>query len=83
MATVTETTPRPMAPTLNLNDIRAVLSDEVQLLRDGASTPGRIAGVTNAVGKIMTSIKLEMEYLRLSGQKVDLEFLNPGDIAKP
>lgn len=65
--------------TMTLDEIRAVLSDEVERLRTGQSTAATANAVTNAVGKILSSVKLEMEYLRLSGRKPDIALLNPPD----
>jgi hypothetical protein len=71
-----------MAPTLNLDDIRAVLSDEIAGLREGRSSPAQVSAITNATGKILSSMKLEMEYMRLSGRKVNIAALNGGDDGK-
>lgn len=68
-----------MAPTLTLEDIRAVLSDEIAGLREGRSTPAQVSAITNATGKIVSTIKVEIEYMRLSGRKVDIRLLNPGE----
>lgn len=70
-----------MAATLTLDDIRAVLSDEIARLRNGKSTPANASAVTNAAGKILSTVKLEMEYLRLAGRKVDIPLLNKPDDA--
>lgn len=68
-----------MGNTLTLNDMRAILSDEIERLRSGESTPATAGAVTNAVGKILSSIKLEMDYLHAAGRKVDIPLLNSGE----
>ena len=69
---------RPMAASKTLDDIRALLSDEIDRLRSGESTPAQSGAVTNAAGKILSSISLEMKYLHMAGRKVNIPMLNDG-----
>lgn len=58
-----------MATTFTLNELRSVLSDEIRKVRSGATTPANVNAVSNATGKILSTVKLEMEYYRLQGKQ--------------
>jgi uncharacterized protein with beta-barrel porin domain len=70
---------KPMAKAYNLDDIRAILSDEIQRLRSGESTPAMASAVTNAAGKILSSISLEIKYQQAAGRAVNVPMLNDGN----
>ncbi len=59
----------------SLDEIRVILSDEIAKVRDGESSPARANAVTNATGKILSSVKLEMEYFRLIGRTPNIPML--------
>ena len=59
----------------SLNDLRTILSDEIDKIRSGTTTPANVNAITNASGKIMSSIKLELEYAKLSGKTPKIDFL--------
>ena len=52
-----------------LNELRGILSDEIDKIRKGSTTPANVNAVTNATGKILSTIKLELEALKLMGRK--------------
>lgn len=58
-----------------INDLRLILSEEIANLRSGKSSPAVVNAVTNATGKILSSVKLEMEYLKLLGAKPNIPFI--------
>ena len=62
-----------------INDLREILIDEIQNLRDGLTTPATINAITNATGKIFSSVKLEMEYAKLKGKKPGVKLLEEVD----
>lgn len=66
----------------NINDLRTILSEEIDNLRAGKTTPANINAITNATGKIFSSIKLEMEYVKLLGEKPSIPFLQQHKEAK-
>lgn len=45
----------------NTRDLRELLTDEIKLLREGKSNPGRSNAIANMVGKILSSVKLDLE----------------------
>lgn len=62
--------------TLNINDIRAILSEEISKIREGQQTAANVNAIVNAVGKIFTSVKMEMEYGRLTGRTPQIAILD-------
>jgi hypothetical protein len=61
--------------TKSLNDLRTILSEEIDKVRGGTTSAANVNAVTNATGKILSSIKLEMEYYKLLGKVPDIEFV--------
>jgi hypothetical protein len=59
----------------SINDLRSILSEEIANLRGGTSSPAKVNAVTNAVGKILSSVKLEMEYLKIKGDQKTIAYL--------
>ncbi len=60
---------------LSLDSIRDILWDEIHLLRTDGSTPAKTAAITNASGKIMQSVALELKYAQIKGDKADIKML--------
>lgn len=60
--------PAKVGSSMNIDDLRAVLSDEIRSIRDGEATAARVNAVSNAAGKILSTVKLQMEYYRLTGK---------------
>jgi len=58
-----------------MQELREVLSDQVTKLQNDETTAGKANAVTNAIGKILSSIKLEMEYQKAMGKTKALRFL--------
>jgi hypothetical protein len=52
-----------------LNELRGILSDEIDKIRSGATTAANVNAVSNATGKILSTIKLELEAVKLLGKK--------------
>jgi len=70
--------PQPM----NINELRGVLSNEIEKIRAGDTTAANVNAVTNAVGKIFSSVKLEMEYCKLVGKTPNIQLLTAGEEKK-
>ena len=58
-----------------INDYREILSEEIDKVRNDVTTPAKINAITNAVGKVLSTVKLEMEYAKLSGTKPNILML--------
>lgn len=66
------------APTngaMSLDDIRQILSDGIRDLRSGTSSPANINALSNATGKILSSVKLEMEYYKAIGRRPHINMM--------
>lgn len=51
----------------NIQDIYDTLWEQVQLLKKGETSAASANAVSNAIGKIFTGIKSEMEFARMTG----------------
>jgi hypothetical protein len=56
-------------------DIQETLWEQVQGLRNGKTTPANANAVSNAIGKMFTGVKLQMEYYRMTGETPEFPFL--------
>ncbi len=61
----------------NINDIRNTLAMAVDSVVDGSMTAAQANAITNASGKIISSVKLQMEYAKMAGVKPSIMFLEP------
>lgn len=59
----------------NMNDIRAMLCQEIQSLRNKQTTPSSVNAIVNATGKIISTIKLELEYAKLVNKEPAMTFI--------
>jgi len=62
---------------MNVNQLRKILSEEIQKIRDGTTTAANVNAITNATGKILSTIKLQMEYCKLTGKTPDIDLFLP------
>jgi hypothetical protein len=58
-----------------IDDLRAILADEIAKIRTGTTTAANVNAVTNATGKILSTVKLEMEYNKLLGKTPHIPFI--------
>jgi hypothetical protein len=65
----------PTGTAFTLNDIRVILADSIRELRAGSSSPANINALSNATGKILSSVKLEMEYYKAIGRKPQIDMI--------
>lgn len=71
---------------LNINNLRETLAEEIQKLREGQTNAANVNAVTNATGKILSTVKLEMEYCKMIGRTPDIDFIQikgPKEIEEP
>lgn len=59
----------------NINDLRQIMMEDIVRLRDGQTTAANVNAVVNAVGKILSTVKLQMEYAKLTGRTPDIAML--------
>ena len=58
-----------------MDDLRMILSEQINRLKQGNTTAANVNAITNATGKILSTIKLEMEYAKLTGRKPIIPFI--------
>lgn len=59
-----------------INDLRAILADEIEKIRSGATTAANVNAIVNATGKILTTVKMEIEYNKLIGKTPNIDFIS-------
>lgn len=59
----------------NMTELREVLCEQIDALRAKTTTPVQVNAICNATGKILASIKLEIEYCRLMGRRPESDFM--------
>ena len=60
---------------LSVKAIRDILWNEIHSLRTGETSAANVSAITNATGKILSTVVLQMKYAQLTGQKPDVEML--------
>lgn len=53
---------------LTLNELRTILSEQIEKIRAGQATAASVNAISNATGKILSSVKLELEYHKMVGK---------------
>jgi hypothetical protein len=66
-----------------MNDIREVLSAEIENLRNDKTTPANLNAITNATGKILATVKLELEYAKMTNKKLSNGFIQLEEVNAP
>jgi len=60
---------------MDINSLRVILAEEIDSLRKGQSTAANVNAIVNATGKILSTVKLEMEYGKIIGKTPDIDFI--------
>lgn len=66
-------------PIKNFNDLRDIIAQGIDDLRANKMTPAALNAITNAGGKIIATVKLELEYSKLTQGKPKTGFLSLED----
>ncbi len=66
----------------NINQMREILCEEIDNLRAKKTTAANVNAIVNATGKILTTIKMELEYSKLMGRQPNLAFIPLGPTSK-
>ena len=64
-----------MEKIMDINSLRVILAEEIDSLRKGQSTASNVNAIVNATGKILSTVKLEMEYAKIIGKTPDIDFI--------
>jgi hypothetical protein len=59
----------------NTEELREFLSNEMSRLGSGETTPASVNAMANLAGKMLQSVKLEIDYNRIVGATPNIEFL--------
>jgi hypothetical protein len=65
--------------TLSLEEIRSVMSEQIRRLQDGETSAATANAISNSVGKILSTVKIELEWAKLTGRKARIPMLDGGD----
>lgn len=60
---------------LNIESLRGILIETVSSLRAGHLPPATAEAISNASGKIIASIRVQLEYARMRGKVPRLQFM--------
>jgi hypothetical protein len=71
----TKVTTEGRGTTFNLDEMRVVLSDSIRDIRESEASAANVNAISNAVGKILSSVKLQIEYYRMIGKTPDIPML--------
>jgi hypothetical protein len=66
---------------MSLEELRIVLAENIRGIQSGEVSAANANAISNATGKILSSVKLELEYARLLGRKPSIPMLGYGDAA--
>jgi hypothetical protein len=66
----------------SVEDLRAFLATEMKRASNGESTPASANAVANLGGKIMGTVKMTLEYCKMTGQTPYIEFINLSNMKK-
>jgi len=64
-----------MSELKTLDDMRSFLADELMRVRSNDTTPAAANAAANLAGKILGSVKLELEYNKMAGTTPHINFI--------
>lgn len=68
----------PTRSAMTLPELQEVLSEQIRKIEAGDTTPAKVNAISNATGKILASVRLQMDYHRLSGKPLpEIPLLTP------
>lgn len=59
----------------NVDELRSYLSNELERVSSGQTTPAAANASANLAGKILSSVKMELEYNKMVGATPQIGFL--------
>ena len=62
----------------NTSELRAVLCEIIAAVREKTITPDAAEAISNASGKIVASLRVELEYRRMRGEVPKMQFVEGG-----
>jgi len=67
-----------MTKPTNTKELRDVLCETIAAVRAKSITPDAAEAVSNAAGKIVASLRVELEYRRMRGEVPKMQFMEGG-----
>lgn len=64
-----ETTKEVKQEKLSMKAIQNVLWNEIHSLRTGETSAANVSAITNATGKILSTVAMQLKYAQLTGEK--------------
>lgn len=64
-----------MIEQLTMDSMRRILSEEIHKIQEGSTTAANVNAISNATGKILSTIRLQMEYAKLTGAQPAIPML--------
>lgn len=59
----------------NMDDLRVFIAQELEKVSNGQSTPAAANAVANLGGKMMQTVKMTLEYCKMTGQTPYIPFI--------
>jgi hypothetical protein len=66
-----------MVAVTNINELRSFLAHELEKVSTGEGTPASANAAANLCGKMLSSIKMELEYTKQIGVTPSIDFIRP------
>ncbi len=68
---------------LTMRGIRELLCETLEGVRNNVSTAAQCNSISNGVGKYLQSVKIEIEYCKMTGQTPKIDLFLPPPAHKP
>lgn len=59
----------------NISELRAYLANQLSMVAKKEMSPAHANAAANLAGKVLSTVKMEMDYCRLVGAKARIDFL--------
>ncbi len=60
----------------NIEELRTFIAEEMERLKSQSSTPAAANASANLAGKMLSSVKMELEYNKMVGATPSIDFLS-------
>ena len=64
-----------MSTQLTVSQLREELSDVITGIKDGSQTAGNANAIVNAIGKYISTVRLQLDYCQIIGKTPDIPLL--------
>jgi hypothetical protein len=60
----------------NIEKVRSMLAEQTQAMIEGHQTPAVLDSLVNAAGKMVATVKVQLEYAKLVGATAEIDFMS-------